>query len=128
MQVKGGQGRLWRVRPAKPLKPRRNLGIVQISMIAAVRADELEHIGVAAFEAAVHDADRLAAQGRRVAVAGLTAERDCGEWDCIDAVGPGEQPWVTAIVRAWHGDGGRTGTGPYFRVATTAHSTHRLGQ
>ena len=34
-------------------------------MIAAVRADELEHIGVAAFQPAFHDADRLAPQGRR---------------------------------------------------------------
>jgi hypothetical protein len=64
-------------------------------MIATVRADELEHVGVAAFEPAAHDADRLAPQGRRVAVAGLTGQRAC-----IDAVGLGAQPWVTAIVRA----------------------------
>jgi len=44
-------------------------------MIAAVRAHKLEHVGVAALETAVHDADRLAPQVRLAAVAGLTGGR-----------------------------------------------------
>ena len=41
-------------------------------MIAAVRADDLIHAGVAALDAAVHDAGRLVPQDRLAAVAGLT--------------------------------------------------------
>jgi len=32
-----------RVRPAEPLKPGRDLGVVQIGIVAAVAADDLEH-------------------------------------------------------------------------------------
>jgi len=42
-------------------------------MVAAVRADDLIQVGVAAFETAVRDAGRLAPQDRPSAVAGLTA-------------------------------------------------------
>ena len=41
-------------------------------MIAAARADQLIHVGVAALDTAVHDADRLAPQDRLAAVTGLT--------------------------------------------------------
>lgn len=44
-------------------------------MISAVRADDLIPVGVAAFETAIHDADRLTAQNRLVAVAGSAGER-----------------------------------------------------
>ena len=37
--VKRSQGRLKPVRPAKPLKPRRDLGVIQVRMIAAAGAD-----------------------------------------------------------------------------------------
>ena len=50
------QGRLERERPAEPLKLRRDLGVVHVRVIAAAGADELEDAGVAAFDAAVHDA------------------------------------------------------------------------
>jgi len=89
-------------------------------MIAAVRADDLIHAGVAAFETAIHDADRLAPNERRPAMARLTGKRDC------HAVKLAAQPRVTAIVRARGWDGGRTdsksGTGHGVR---TVHSTHR---
>ena len=98
------EGRLQRARPAKPLNPRRDLGVIQVRMIAAGGADELKHAGVAAFETAVHDADRLAPHERRPAVAGLTGKRER-----VVAVGAGAQPRVTAIMRARYGDGGRTG-------------------
>jgi hypothetical protein len=68
------QGRLERARPAKPLKPRRDLGVIQVRVIAAVGTDELIHAGIAASDTAVHDADRLVPQERRAAVAGLTGE------------------------------------------------------
>jgi hypothetical protein len=59
--VKHSQARLKPVRPAKPLKPRRDLRVIQVQMIAAAGADQLIHVGVAALDTAVHDADRLAA-------------------------------------------------------------------
>jgi hypothetical protein len=118
------EGRLQRARAAKPLNPRRDLGVIQVRMIAAGGADELKHAGVAAFETAVHDADRLAPHERRPAVAGLTGKRER-----VVAVGAGAQPRVTAIMRARYGDGGRagsrSGTGHAVRVARTAQSTHR---
>jgi hypothetical protein len=44
-------------------------------MISAVRADDLIPVGVAAFETAIHDADRPTAQDRLAAVAGSAGER-----------------------------------------------------
>src|SRR2546421_12952390 len=73
--VKHSQGRLKPVRPAKPLKPRRDLGVIQVRMIAAAGADHLVHAGVATLDTAVHDADRLAPQDRLAAVTGLTGGR-----------------------------------------------------
>jgi hypothetical protein len=63
------------MRPAKPLKPRRDLGVIQASMIAAAGADKFIHLGVEALGMAVHNADRLVPQERRAAVARLTGER-----------------------------------------------------
>jgi hypothetical protein len=74
-------------------------------MIAAVRADDLIHVGVAAFETAVHDADRLAPQDRPSAVAGLTGGRGCH-----GGLGHDVQPRITVITRARCRNGGRTGT------------------
>ena len=45
-------GRLHRARPADPLQPGRDLTVIQAGIIAAVQADELEHIGAAAFRSA----------------------------------------------------------------------------
>ena len=64
-----------RVRPADPLKPERDLGVIQVRVIAALAADELKRVGIAAFHPALHDAGRLAPQARRAAVAGLTSKR-----------------------------------------------------
>lgn len=72
-------------------------------MVAAAGADEFEHGGVAAFEAAIHDADRLAPHDRRPAVAGLTGKRECQVGVRLYA-----QPWVTAMVRVRPGDGAWT--------------------
>src|SRR5208283_310600 len=69
--VIGLQGRRQRARPAEPLQPRRDLGVIHVRIIAAARADELEHAGMAAFGAAVGDAGRLAPHERRPAMAGL---------------------------------------------------------
>jgi hypothetical protein len=59
------------------LKPRRDLAVIQVGMVAAAGADKLEQAGVAAFEAAVRDVGRLAAQERRPAVAGRAGRRKC---------------------------------------------------
>jgi hypothetical protein len=120
MDVIRGQASLKRVRPAKPLKPPRDLGVIQVPMIAAVGADELEYVGVAAFETTVHDADRLAPQDRPAAVSGLTGGRGCH-----DGLGHDAQPRITAITRARCRNGGRTATSHEVRIARTAHSAHR---
>jgi len=122
--VKQGQGCLEPVRPAKPLKPRRDLGVIQVRTIAAAGADQLIHAGVAALDAAVHDADRLAPQDRLAAVAGLT-----GGWGCHDVLRHDAQPPVTAIGGTRCGDADRaaswSATHRRVRGARTAHSTHR---
>src|SRR5690242_16151958 len=74
--VKRSQGHRKPVRPAKPLKPRRDLQVIPFPMIAAGGGDQLIHGGVAALDAAVHDADRLTPQERLTAVARLTG-RGC---------------------------------------------------
>jgi hypothetical protein len=102
--MKRSHARLQRVRTAKPLKLRRHLGVIQIWIIAAAGADEFIHVGVAAFETAVHDANRLAPQGRLAAVAGLTGERRCHNAPRLDT-----SHGVTAVARTRCGDGGRTG-------------------
>jgi hypothetical protein len=90
-------------------------------MISAVRADDLIPVGVAAFETAIHDADRLTAQDRLAAVAGPPGERGCHDGLELNA-----QPRVTAITRARYGGRGRTGISrKVIRVASTAHPTHR---
>jgi hypothetical protein len=108
------------VRPAKPLKPPRDLRVIQVPAIAAVRADQLEHAGVAAFETAVHDAGRPAPQDRLAAVAGPTCGRGGHNLFRHDA-----QPRVMAITRARCRDADRTATSHDVRIAGTAHSTHR---
>src|SRR6185312_16475776 len=90
-------------------------------MISAVRADDLIPVGVAAFETAIHDADRLTAQDRLAAVAGPPGKRGCRDDLELNA-----QPRVTAITRARCGDRGRTGiSNDVIRVVSTAHPTHR---
>ena len=105
-------------------KPRRDLAVIQVWMIAAAGADELIHVVVAAFETAVHDAGRLAPQERRAAVAGPTSGPDS-----LDVIRPGAQPRVTAIIGASRGDSsrtvGRSGAGHDVKVAKTTHSPHR---
>jgi hypothetical protein len=64
-----GQALLERVRAAKALEPGRDLGIVQVGIVAAAGADDLEYVGVAAFDPAVRKAERLTPQSRRLAVA-----------------------------------------------------------
>jgi hypothetical protein len=66
---------LQRVWPAKPLEPGGDLGVVQVRMVTAAWADELEPVGVAAFHPAVHYGHRLAPQAGRLAMAGLAGHR-----------------------------------------------------
>ena len=90
-------------------------------MISAVRADDLIPVGVAAFETAIHDADRLTAQDRLAAVTGPPGERGCHDGLELNA-----QPRVMAITRARRGDRGRTGIShDVIRVASTAQPIHR---
>jgi hypothetical protein len=121
--VKHGQGRLEQVRPAQPLKPRRDLRVIQVRIIAAGGADQLVHVGVTALDTAAHDADRLAPQDRLAAVTGLAGGRGCRHLLSRDA-----QPPVTAIAGMRRGDSARTGSRPAtrrrVRSARTAQLTH----
>lgn len=94
------KARLQRARPAKPLKPGRDLGVIQVGMVAAARADELELIGVAAFHPAVHDGDRLAPQARCPSMAGLASNRKCRGTPDVNA-----QPRITGTELATRNQG-----------------------
>jgi hypothetical protein len=72
----GGQALFEGVRAAKALEPRRDLGVVQVGIVATAGADELECVGVAALDLAVREAERLAPQPRRAAVARLARRRE----------------------------------------------------
>jgi hypothetical protein len=81
-------------------------------VIAAIGANELEHAGIAAFGAAVHDADRLAPQVRRAAMAGLTGERahvDAVSPDLSSGLMAGAEcrlgPFVVAILASGYDNG-----------------------
>jgi hypothetical protein len=88
-------------------------------MIAAAGADQLIHVGVAALDTAVHDADRLATQDDPAAVTRLAGRRGCH-----DGLGHNTQPRITAITRARRRGRGRTGTSHDVGIAKTAHSNH----
>src|SRR6266704_4802683 len=92
---------LQRVRPADQLKPGRDLPVVQIRVITALTADELEHVGVAAFHPAFHDVDRLAPQARGTAVARLAGRRDSARTVAVD----GQQRVRGTRSPAHHGTG-----------------------
>jgi hypothetical protein len=70
MLLIGDQARSKRKRPAQALKLRRDLGVIQVRMVAAARADEFEEVRVATLGPALHHADRLAPQARRVTMCG----------------------------------------------------------
>jgi hypothetical protein len=53
----GCEGRLQHARPAEPLKPRRDLGVIQVGIATAAGTGKLECLDIAAFHPAVHDAD-----------------------------------------------------------------------
>lgn len=122
--VEHGQGRLKHVRPAQPLKPRRDLRVIQVQVIAAAGADQLIHVGVAALDTAVHDADRLFPQDGLVAVAGLTGGRGCRNLLRHDV-----QPRVRAPTGTRYGDSGQMAsqfvTRRIVEAVRTGHSIHR---
>src|SRR5262249_18579228 len=67
-----GRDQVW---PAGQVQPGGAPGVIRVGIIAAVAADELEGVGVAAFWSARHDPGRLAAQHQRPAVGALTTGR-----------------------------------------------------
>src|SRR5205823_14134109 len=74
LHIRGNAVR-YRVWPADPLKLGRDLAVVQIGMVAAVAADDLIQVRVAAFRPAFKHAGRLAAQNHRPAVPALITGR-----------------------------------------------------
>ena len=71
-----GQGHRQHVWPAEPLQQGRDVNEIQVRMIAAAGADQLERIGVAAFVPAVDDTDRAPPNERRPAVPRLAGQRE----------------------------------------------------
>jgi hypothetical protein len=67
------EGCLERPGPAKALELGRDLGVIQVLMVAATGADQLKGVGVAAFHASLYDADWPAPDACRRAMAGLAA-------------------------------------------------------
>jgi hypothetical protein len=64
-----------RVRAAYLLQARRDLGVIQIGVVATLTTDELKRARSRAFHPAVHHQDRLAPQHRSAAMTGLTSLR-----------------------------------------------------
>jgi hypothetical protein len=68
----GGKALGDRVRAAYLLQSRRDLGVIQIGIVATLTADELKRARARTFHPAVHHQDRLAPQHRSAAMTGLT--------------------------------------------------------
>jgi len=97
--------RLQRVRPADPLQPRWDLGIIQIRMITAVAADDLVRAGAAGL-ALIRHPDQLPPQ-RCLAMAGLASKRQ-GH----DIPGVNTHLRITVMTPAPHADAPRTASRP----------------
>lgn len=80
MLLVSGQAGLHGVRPAYPLQPGRDLRVIQIEVITAVVADELERAGVATLRPSLRPSLRppggLAPQAGRKPVTELTQAKD----------------------------------------------------
>ena len=63
-----------RVRSADPLEMRWDVPVILVGIIAAVAADELVKVGLAAFWAAFYEVDRLTSQDQRPAQRGLVID------------------------------------------------------
>jgi hypothetical protein len=108
------------------LKLRRDLGVVQVRVIAAAGADELVRAGVAAFHPAIDDTDRAAAQEGRPAMPGLAGQRKPQEDLSADA-----QPRVTLVTRTGRGqadvwDRSQPGSGLDAMVQAVALGLHAV--
>jgi hypothetical protein len=115
------QGRLQHVRPAEPLKLRRDLTEIQVGVVAAAGADELKHAGVAAFHPAIGDTDRAAAHEGRPAMPELA-----GQGERQEDLSTGTQPRITLMTRAARcrvsaRDRSQPGTGHDLRDRRAAH-------
>ena len=108
--------RLQRVRPADPLQPRWDLGVIQIGMITAGAADDLVRAGVAG-PALIRHPDQLPPQARCPAMAGLARKRQCH-----DILGVRAHPRITVMTPAPHADAPRTASRP-----DTGHDMRSLG-
>ena len=95
MLLVGGKTLGDRVRATYLLQARRDLGVVQVGVVATLAADQLKRARVPAFHPAVHHQDRLAAQHRSAAMTRLASLRGGTEtWTT------GPQPWITGVVPA----------------------------
>lgn len=95
-----------RVRPADPLQPRWDLGVIQIGMITAGAANDLVRTGGAGPALSGHP-HQLPPQARCPAMAGLASKRQCH--DILDVHA---HPRITAMTPAPHADAPRTAGRP----------------
>jgi hypothetical protein len=56
----GGDARCGRAEPGDPPKPGWDVALIQAGIVAAVAADELKYVGIAALRLAINHAGRLA--------------------------------------------------------------------
>ena len=120
----GGKACLQRVRPADLLKPGWDPLVIQIRMITAVAADDLEQAGAVAF-AVMHDPGRLPPQAGCPAMAGLASKR---EWH--GPLGVDAEPRARRITQPTRcGDGtqtrSRSGTRRDIRLFGATHFNPR---
>lgn len=110
------------VRAPNALKPRRDLAVIDVRMIAALAADELEGVGVASLCPAVHDPGRLTPEDCSGAVTGLARERKSRG---VLAAHP--QPRIAGIMKSPRcGDGIATGSRQSTRRRQSMHSNARV--
>ena len=100
----GGKARGNRMGPADLLQARRELGVIQVRIVAAVAADDLERAGIPVFDPAAGNARGLSAQDGGATMTGLTSPRERH----VFSVHP-RQPWITGIIRC-RGGGDRIRT------------------
>jgi hypothetical protein len=74
----GGKALSYRIGPADLLQASRDVGVIQVRIVAALAADDLEHAGMAALYPAVHEACGLAPQKGGAAMSELSSGRERG--------------------------------------------------
>ena len=96
VRLVGGQALDDRIGSADMLQASSDVGVIQVRVVAAVTADDLEHAGIPAFYPAVHEVCGLASQHGGAAMTELASWRERGAGRSVHR----PQPFVTGIRRS----------------------------